>query len=294
MDDKAHYADHVKHDGYPEPDIPADEAWDAMQQMLQHSSDVPERPNGISRALLKYISYACAGIIAVLVLLFYSHHVTRPSKIITVWQTANQIQQDSLPNGTICFADEFSQLQLLPDRDTVYTLTSGGVFFPATENNQPVRLQQGSLLIEGHHGGFLVQQDSAGTIASVHVQKGFVLLTLPGKSPMKINEGESIHFNERENYLSEKGKVNPNLYSYATLVFEFNDTPLPEAAALIGKAYGVTIQFSNGRLLRCRITTRLDNKTLQDALDIIGYTLNFTYTIGQQKKIVYITGEGCE
>jgi hypothetical protein len=75
--------------------------------------------------------------------------------------------------------------------------------------------------------------------------------------------------------------------------FEFSNTPFKEAAGFIEKAYGVKIIIENDKLDHCKITTRFDNKSLEEILDILGYTLAFEYSIDKNKNQVIISGDGC-
>ena len=78
-----------------------------------------------------------------------------------------------------------------------------------------------------------------------------------------------------------------------TEFFEFSNTPFKEAAGFIEKAYGVKIIIENNKLDHCKITTRFDNKSLEEILDILGYTLAFEYSIDKNKNQVIISGDGC-
>ena len=69
----------------------------------------------------------------------------------------------------------------------------------------------------------------------------------------------------------------------ASKVFEFNNMPFRDVAAYIEKAYGVN----------CTITTRFDNKSLEEVLDVLAYTLVFEYELDKIKNQVTITGDGC-
>ena len=87
--------------------------------------------------------------------------------------------------------------------------------------------------------------------------------------------------------------MDPNLFSYANRIFEFHDTPFKEATGFIEKAYGVKIVTENNNLYNCRITTKFDNKSIEEILDILAYTLSFEYTFDEKNKQVLITGDGC-
>jgi len=81
---------------------------------------------------------------------------------------------------------------------------------------------------------------------------------------------------------------------HGTIAFEFNNTPFKEAAGFIEKAYDVKIIVNNPKLYNCTITTRFDNKSLEEILDILGYTLAFDYKIDKKRKQVIISGDGCD
>lgn len=78
-----------------------------------------------------------------------------------------------------------------------------------------------------------------------------------------------------------------------TVSHEFSNTPFKEAAAFLENAYGVTIIVKNDAIYNCTITTRFDNKSLEEILDILGYTLAFEYKIDQTSNQVIISGDGC-
>jgi hypothetical protein len=80
---------------------------------------------------------------------------------------------------------------------------------------------------------------------------------------------------------------------YTNKVFEFSNMPFREASAYLEKAYGVKFIVKNNKLGNCTITTRFDNKSLEEILDIIGYTLTFEYEIDKTKNQVIISGNGC-
>jgi len=76
-------------------------------------------------------------------------------------------------------------------------------------------------------------------------------------------------------------------------VFEFNNLPFREVAAYIEKAYGVKFILKNSKLYNCTITTRFDNKSLEEILDVLAYTLVFEYELDKTKNQVTISGDGC-
>lgn len=294
MDDKNLNNDLSRLDKFPEPEIPADEAWAAMQQLMQQAGTSQEPQKVKAKWPGKSFFYIAVGAVLLAAIGYFvlKNKHTNSNTPTTIINTAGIVQQDTLPGNVFCVADAHTRLQQYPDG--AYQIEKGGLFFPVTNEDKALRLQQGPLLVEAHHGGFFIQHDSITGITAIHTQAGTATVSVSPGVPIELHPNESIVFDERKNQLGEKQKANPNLFSYATLIFDFNDTPLKDAAAMLEKAYGVTIEFTNEKLKNCRITTRLDNKNLHDALSIIGYTLNFEYSINQQFKKITILGQGCE
>jgi hypothetical protein len=79
----------------------------------------------------------------------------------------------------------------------------------------------------------------------------------------------------------------------ASKVFEFNNMAFREVATYIEKAYGVKFIIKNSKLYNCTITTRFDNKSLEEILDVLAYTLAFEYELDKIKNQVTISGDGC-
>lgn len=79
----------------------------------------------------------------------------------------------------------------------------------------------------------------------------------------------------------------------ANKVLEFSSMPLREVVDYIGKAYGMKFIIKNDKLGNCTITTRFDNASLEEILDVMGVTLSFEYEIDKTKNQVIISGDGC-
>lgn len=82
-------------------------------------------------------------------------------------------------------------------------------------------------------------------------------------------------------------------FDSANKVFEFSSMPFGKVAEYIGKAYGVKFIIKNSKLENCTITTRFDNRSLEEILDVIAFTLAFEYEIDKTKNQVTISGDGC-
>ena len=71
--------------------------------------------------------------------------------------------------------------------------------------------------------------------------------------------------------------------------FEFDETPLKKVAADMEKAFDIKV-ILNGHIGERKITTRLDNITLKQMLDLITITLDCRYKIEKKQVTIFVNG----
>ncbi len=288
----------MNHENYPEPDIPVDEGWAEMKKMLGNVP-VEARPNLSGKFFsAKYFTYAALGLITMTLTTYYFLKDTpqkQPSAVI--YYSTDKPQKVTLPDGTAAFLNKNSSIkELNSTTNERQTAVRGAAYFSEEQissNQLKHHLILGSLDVVPMQANIYVSFDTVLAVSSVHVQSGSAVIGVYGKK-LTLNAGESLMYDEKTGHISNKQKLDLNLFSYATKVFEFMDTPLKDAAESIENTYGVTIVFQNKKLYNCRITTRFDNKSLKEIFDIMAYTLNFNYQIDEKNNQVVLTGKGCE
>ena len=187
MDKKKLHLNEAGSKSYPEPDIPVENAWDSMKQLLQHAPAAPASHTALAKGKLLGKIIAATGSVVIVSSIIYMIATNKekpaPARVVPVKEAT--VQTDTLANGSTAYLD------------------------------------------------------------------------------------------------------------YTNKVFEFSNMPFRDAAAYIEKAYGVKFIIHNNKLYNCTITTRFDNKSLEEILDVLGYTLAFEYEIDKTKNQVTISGDGC-
>lgn len=188
MDKKKLHINEAGSPNYPEPDIPAEEAWNSMQQLLQQAPEASASNSALEKNKLLSKIIAITGTVVIVSTIIYM--MTRPKEkpvpsVVTPAAAVVTTQRDTLSDGSIADLD------------------------------------------------------------------------------------------------------------YTNRVFEFSNMRFIEAAAYIEKAYNVKIIIKNNKIDNCTITTRFDNKSLEEVFDILGFTLGFEYKIDNTKNQVTISGDGC-
>ncbi|OQP56874.1 hypothetical protein A3860_09835 [Niastella vici] len=188
--DKKNLPDNASGQKYPEPDVPVEDAWDNMKQLLQLAPAAAASPSGFSfgKGIGRWLAGTGVVIIAAVITYVVAIKKEKPAP------TQTQYTSDAKPGA-----------------DTIKDTT---IAYPATQRSK-------------------------------------------------------------------------------TVSHEFSNTPFKEVALFLEKAYGITIVVKNDAINNCMVTTRFDNKSLEEILDILGYTLAFKYKIDEKKNQVIISGDGC-
>jgi transmembrane sensor len=282
---------------FPEPDVPVDEAWASMKQLLNHSSgnvhpEKPSKPN-----LRNPILYVGTGVLIIAIILFF---LLKEKNQKQAFENKNNIQSKS-QNDT---QSKGIAVHLDTNRATVETTENtkqkirsnkeNADFSESKSTNQPSNLLRvGKLNVLTKNANMCLSYDTASLISTVYVHSGVAVIELNGKK-LTLNAGESIQYDEKTKHLNNNPAINTNSFILASKIFEFNDISLKDAVELIEKAFHTTITINNKKLNNCRITTRFDNKDLKEILDIMAYTLNFQYQQDEKNNQVLLTGDGCE
>ncbi|MBA4853311.1 FecR family protein [Emticicia sp. BO119] len=103
--------------------------------------------------------------------------------------------------------------------------------------------------------------------------------------------GEQATFEAKKDTIKKQIVLDRNVLAYKTKVFVFENSSLEHIAKVLGEGYHVSISLKNNRIKICRLTTKFDNETLPDALNIIAETLNLTISSKGGKYV--LDGEGC-
>ena len=286
----------MKEGKYPEPDISADEAWDKMKKMMGSlpKETINDKPSKSFRK--KILSYGGVGLLVLSVIVYYLS-ANKPHKLpaAIVYLSKGNPEKEILSNGVVAFLDRQSSIseETTQEKETIIAIKGAAYFQGIPKNKSTLLLKVGTINVLPLNTTIYTSFDTSTGISSFHVQYGSALLEADG-TKLTLTASESIEFNEKTRHWSDKHRININLFGYATRIFDFTETSLKEAAECIGKAYNVKIQFEKKGLFNCRITTRFDNKSLKEVLDIMAYTLNFEYTLDEKNSLVLLTGEGCD
>lgn len=121
---------------------------------------------------------------------------------------------------------------------------------------------------------FNIKSIPTDSLIAVTVLEGSVRFYTLKDDGIRITRGETGYYYKKTKKI-EKGFVSdPNVISYKTKVFEFDNCKLNEALQRLNAVYNVNIILANANISNCRITVRFDEETIDNIVKIIAETLD--------------------
>jgi ferric-dicitrate binding protein FerR (iron transport regulator) len=151
-------------------------------------------------------------------------------------------------------------------------------------------VRAGEVLIKDIGTSFNVKAYPNSDIVEVLVEEGEVIFYTDANPGIRLKKsGRAIYDKKTKQFNIEKPE--PNITAYKTKFFVFGDATLDEVAASFNAVYDSALVVPD-HLKKCRITVTFRDETLQQAVSIIGETLNLSVT--QQENKYILNGTRCE
>ncbi|RFS14640.1 FecR family protein [Emticicia sp. C21] len=232
---------------------------------------------------------ASITILLTVCIVFYLLKNSSP-EIISLKTTHNTLEQ-TLPDGSIVFLNANTTLTYPEDfnGDMREVNLSGEAFFSIKRNEtKPFIIHANGSDVKVLGTSFNVRAYNKNV--EVSVETGKVQFNNKKKAALLI-AGEKATFEAEKDTIKKQAVLDKNTFAYKTKIFIFENSSLEHIAKVLAEGYQVNISLNNNRIKSCRLTTKFDNETLPNALNIIAETLNLTVSSKGEKYV--IDGEGC-
>jgi ferric-dicitrate binding protein FerR (iron transport regulator) len=187
----------------------------------------------------------------------------------------------------------------LPDSSRVYLGAASTLRFKQSTDGNRLVLLEGQAYFEVRHDEQRPFTVRTGSITTVDLGTAFNIRNYAGDQNIEVavtsGKVQVLHKGEKQLAVLDAGKrldydTLTQRYDVTSLanaelagawrkgVLTFNKQPLKEVTDELQRYYGVRFQYSNPSAENILITTVLDNKTLEDALDIVTLTAGIQFT----------------
>ncbi|WP_337040597.1 FecR family protein [Emticicia sp. 17c] len=272
--------------------VNVDAAWEKVKSKMSGATEakvvrlVPAR-----RSIFTPISIA-ASVTVLLAIGFLTYFLRHKEPEIISLKTGQTTLQKTLPDGSVVFLNTNTTLTYPVDfeGDTREINLTGEAFFDVHRNEaKPFVIHANGSDIQVLGTSFNVKAYNKNV--QVSVESGKVQFSKATKQAI-LTKGEQAEFEAETDTIKKMQVVDKNAFAYKTKVFVFENSSLEHIAKVLADGYHADISLNNSQIKSCRLTTRFDNETLPNALNIIAETLNLTVTAKGEKYI--LDGEGCK
>ncbi len=284
----------------------AQEFMDAKHAWINASA--PEVPNeSILKAILE--DKPAARIVGWPTYLKYAAAVVLLAMIGTLWFVNREAPQDNqqdnqfvfkgsemtLPDGTIVSLKEGSTLDVLQFSDDIRKVKiTGKAFFEVVrDESRPFVVQTDDATVQVLGTSFQVhttQDFTEVSVASGLVSFASNMILNEGITPVHLAKGEMGKVGKDIDGILKRGITDVNYLAWKNGLLKFDRATGIEIMTTLKDVYGADVSLDSD-LLHCQLTAQFNQKSLEEVIQIISTTFNWTYKINKDK--VVLSGKGC-
>ncbi len=187
--------------------------------------------------------------------------------------TEGRVMSYTLPDGSVVTLNKNASVAYngqFNNTSRNITLKGEAFFNVVADNKKPFIIQMDDISVKVVGTSFNIK--NAFNLTEVIVETGVVSVSKRQYSVQLRQNEKAIIFKDKN--APEKISVSSRLYKYyRTNQFVCVETPLPELVAVLNEAYNSRIKIGSGHAATLKLTTTLDNKSLEQVLEVIKETL---------------------
>ncbi len=164
----------------------------------------------------------------------------------------------------------------------------------AHDTTRPFTARAGNLEVRVTGTSFYLSSETNNFAPVVILTEGRIKAYPAGKPNQAKNlvPGESARLETENGEIIIEPRTDPNLTSWNTMKFAFNNTPLPEVVTILTQSYLQEITLAGEGLEKCTLTATFEKQELVNVLSVITSALNIRWELRQDGYVLY--GESCQ
>lgn len=272
--------------------VDVDAAWLKVKSKMDSPKEAKVVPLVPAPKKSRFFTLGIAASITILLTVgffFYFFNNSSP-EIISLKTTQNTLEQ-ILPDGSVVFLNNNTSLTYLAnfDGNTREISMTGEAFFDIKrDETKPFLIHANGSDIKVLGTSFNVKAYDKNV--KVSVETGKVQFANKAKATLLV-AGEQATFEAEKDTIKKQIIADKNTFAYKTKVFVFDNASLDYVSNVLAQGYHVNIRLQNEGIKSCRLTTKFENESLADALNIIAETLNLT--VSAKGETYVLDGNAC-
>ncbi|SHM19006.1 FecR family protein [Chitinophaga sp. CF418] len=218
----------------------------------------------------------------------------RDEKKLVVYVPREQQNRIVLPDSSVVWLNADSKLQYNDGAQRREVMLSGEAFFDVKKGARPFVVKAGNSITTVLGTSFNIKAYS-GEPTLITVASGKIRVEDEKKHITVLTANKQITL-EKQTDSSAERTVNATVYhAWINGGFEVNNETFESIANMLSRKYDVAFHFENDALKKCTFIASFDEHTpMERILELLCKINNSTYRISQDKKEIYISGEGCQ
>ncbi|XOV94163.1 MAG: FecR family protein [Bacteroidota bacterium] len=266
-----------------DPGISFDEnkAWDRISSHIIATSH-PQKTFNLS------LLYRVAAVIALFAVSVFLYQKVETGNVeqITINTGAAPMTYE-LPDGSMVYLDVNSSISFSENFDVREISFEGLAYYDIVKSNAPFFIHMNDLNLKVLGTSFSLE--TTGGYLKSYVSEGLVQIS-DASNAQKVKPGEFLVYQKEDKKFEVSKNTNPNILSWKTGKFVFQNTPFSEVISNLEKYYKV--DFLNVTNYQdCKVTAEFDRQELSEVLSVLGEILSLDFDIS--KSSVKTLGKGC-
>lgn len=200
-----------------------------------------------------------------------------------------------LPDSSKVWLNEQSTLTFTEDftKERALSLT-GEAFFEVTRDPEsPFRVESVSMITTVLGTSFNINDNGINSVSEVGVSTGKVQVATKDNNPEKVilPPGFKVIYSKESRQLLKSGNDNVNFLAWKERKLLFKNSTFIEIEKVLEDYFKIEISFDQGKLGGCQFTSSFEDPTLDEILEVLGATLDISYT--QSGEQYHLEGDGC-
>ncbi|MFT7036316.1 MAG: transmembrane sensor [Cyclobacteriaceae bacterium] len=205
------------------------------------------------------------------------------SELITKENPKGVKRQVKLPDGTHVWLNAESSISYLPtftDSSRIVKLEGEAYFEVVKDASRPFQVESEGIVTTALGTAFNVNAFSKSKLSTVSLAEGRVKVELVSNGEvLYLNPGYSAIHNKNESALDTKAFDSEFNLAWKDGILIFKDADENIVFEKLESWYGVKFELENKSLKKWNLTSKFQNKNLEEILKVIGFKMKFDYKI---------------
>jgi len=280
----------------PPADVNIDAAWSNLKSRIDQYKEIESKHQRKQRSLSFYlVRVAAVFIVGLLIYAIYNNQFQQLNQVQLVSADSTSTY-NPLPDGTIISLNQNTTIEYQKEfskKERKVKMTGEAFFKVEPDTTRPFIIEAQNAIITVLGTSFNVKALNEDIAVEVFVEEGLVELSNPDRSQStRLRVGEKGIFLKESNEVKKETDIDVESLYWLNKTLLFRETDLSVVFETLERLYEVNIEVENDQILRCQLTAKFSNETIDNIIEHISTI--FELKTEKEANNILIKGNGCQ